>query len=166
MMREKRLLRLRLMRITKILLSLAIVLVFAGLISLHIAQRPLQKKQTVTIDLVEKYAKFHDVSDFSKSNVDNIYYSVAGMNKDNKPSFAVVTKNMNHIKIFKQSDGINKSKAKSIAMTNNNQKITNTGLILVKDKPAWLISLKNSDGSYRYVTINFKNGKKLSSINV
>lgn len=165
-MREKRLLRMRLLRYSKLLLALVIVLILTGLTVLHIAQRPFQKKQTVTIDLVEKYAKFHDVSNFSKNNVGTIYYSVAGKNKANQASFAVVNKSMKHIKIFKQSDGISQTRAEMIAKDNNNQKLTNVGLILVKHKPAWLVSLKNEDGSYKYVTINFKNGKIIKSWHV
>ena len=165
-MREKRLLRMRLLRYSKIIFALAIVIILSGLIAIHIAQRPFQKKQAITIDLVEKYAKFHDISHFSENDLGTTYYSVAGENKKNIPSFAVVTKNMKHIKIFKQSDGISEEKAKIIAKSNNNQKIINAGLVWVNNKPAWLISLKKYNGGYDYVTINFKNGKKIESLNV
>ena len=68
-MREKRLLRMRLLRYSKIIFALAIVIILSGLIAIHIAQRPFQKKQAITIDLVEKYAKFHDISNFSENNL-------------------------------------------------------------------------------------------------
>ena len=93
-MREKKLLRMRLLRYSKIIFALAIVIILSGLIAIHIAQRPFQKKQAITIDLVEKYAKFHDISNFSENNL--VAYIIDAKNIDIKCEKIAVIINANN----------------------------------------------------------------------
>lgn len=166
-MRKKRITRRRIINTIKILILLLVILVISGILTLYISKRPLHQDESKTTELVQQYAKFSDIDNFRKVNVNQTYYSVSGKNSKNQDSYAIVSSNFKKIRVLKKSDGISEAKAKETALnTVSNSQVENSGLILFKNKPAWMVSLKMQNGGYKYITINLKDGKVLQKLSV
>ncbi|MDH5105907.1 DUF5590 domain-containing protein [Lentilactobacillus diolivorans] len=164
MQRQRRIKKQSKVKVSWIITLVILILLFAGFVVLHEAQKPMVTAKNQTVTLAKKYADLKTVEAFYASNLGKTYYSVAGTTNKQKPIYVIVAKKGGNVTVVDQSSGLSEQRIRNlIVQTKQPKKINSISLTLIKNKPYWVVSYLNSKSNLCYATLSFKTGtvKKL-----
>ncbi|MGF7436497.1 DUF5590 domain-containing protein [Lentilactobacillus senioris] len=147
-------------RVPLIITVIILIIVFASVVVLTTATKPMRTAKAQTVAIAKKYGKVTKTTSFYSSNLGKTYYSVAGTTGKGKKVYVIVAKKGGHVTVINQSDGVSESQViQKVNQTRKPKRILNVSLTLTKAKPYWSVSYLNQKGHMCYAIYRFDNGK-------
>ncbi|MCY9806845.1 DUF5590 domain-containing protein [Lentilactobacillus senioris] len=147
-------------RVPLIITGVILIIIFASVVVLTTATRPMRTAKAQTVAIAKKYGKVTKTTNFYSSNLGQTYYSVAGNTDQGKKVYVIVAKKGGHVTVLNQSAGISEASiTQKVTQTRKPSKILNVSLTLTKEKPYWSVSYLNQKKQLCYAIYQFKNGK-------
>lgn len=123
------------------------------------ANKPILQTRTQAIEMAQKYVGINKVTGFYSANLNQTYYTVAGVNKHSKPVYAVIAKKGGPIKVFNQNAGISEEQAVAVITKKVSQADVKTvSLTMLKGQLFWLVSYNDAHNQLNYAYVDFKDG--------
>ncbi|CAM2761072.1 DUF5590 domain-containing protein [Fructilactobacillus fructivorans] len=153
-------------RMRWIMITIIVLIVVGIILFFHAAKAPLLHARSHVTTVAENSAGFHNINHFYSSNLNQTYYSVGGYDKQNQYAYAILPKNGKSMQVVTQKNGINQQEAERAAQKiGKATKIINAGLAIYQNKPAWVVSYWNQNKRLNYVTVDYKTGRIVQTIN-
>lgn len=173
MQRQRRIKKQSKVKVSWIVTSVILVLLFSVFIIFHQAEKPMRTARSQTVSMAKKYAGLTTVSSFYSSNLNKTYYSVAGTDNKGlnlhfkcKKIYVIIAKKGGTITVVNQSSGLSVDAIRNVVQEKKSpKKINSISLTLIKGKPYWVVSYLNSSNNLCFATLNFKTGNVYRSIN-
>lgn len=166
MQRQRRIKKQSKVKVSWIVTSVILVLLFSVFIIFHQAEKPMRTARSQTVSMAKKYAGLTTVSSFYSSNLNKTYYSVAGTDNKGKKIYVIIAKKGGTITVVNQSSGLSVDAIRNVVQEKKSpKKINSISLTLIKGKPYWVVSYLNSSKNLCFATLNFKTGNVYRSIN-
>lgn len=143
-----------------IITGIILIIIFAFVVVLTTATKPMRTAKAQTIAIAKKYGKVTKTTSFYSSNLGKTYYSVVGNTDQGKKVYVIVAKQGGHVTVLNQSAGVSEvSITQKVTQTRRPSKILNVSLTLTKNKPYWSIGYLNQKKQLCYAIYRFDNGK-------
>ncbi|MBM7636430.1 DUF5590 domain-containing protein [Streptococcus saliviloxodontae] len=134
-----------------------LVLLISTLTVTYIASLPRIQARQEAIQVAKRYSDMDELGKFQLFTGDDTYYSLFGTDKKGREMVVSVGSDNSHVYVYKLSDGISESKAKSIAKRQGAKSVDRVTFGIQGETPVWQVKSGTT-----YYTINFQTGDLVS----
>ncbi|HAY52965.1 hypothetical protein LH991_13730 [Schleiferilactobacillus harbinensis] len=141
------------------------LIIVATILSIYfVATAPRRNAENQARAVAERVAGVTEPQVFYLFNRNETDYTIGGKQKSGRRVFVIINAKSGKTRTLAASGGLSASAATAQARAANNQApATKVALGLYKGTPAWEVTLRQRNGSYRYVLLNFKTGETVKA---
>ncbi|ERL66668.1 PepSY domain-containing protein [Schleiferilactobacillus shenzhenensis] len=143
----------------------ALVVIIATVISVYfVATAPRRNAEKQATAVAARVAGVQTPQSFYLFNRNETDYTVGGKQRSGKNVFVIINAKTGRTRTLAASSGLSAAEARQQARADHAQAtVTHVALGLYKKIPAWEVTLRQRDGTYQYVLLNFKTGKPVTA---